>query len=589
MPPRGQIDDDDDAIWVPVTLHLPLGLTKSFNPDNCAPVALICGPFSIILLAQTANTILVPVLPFLVTDVGASVVSYGLLQSTLWTSQTVLAPIQGWMSDRLGRRPVIIISLLFSAAGNALLAMSTTVATMMVARTISGLGFQIALFRAYFADTAEKKERTGRFGLIGVITNFALFAGPFLGGLVSRVFSRRAAAWLSAALCCLAALIAICWQPDEKRVEEATMQRSDSFQLKGEELAAYKSTHKTVDGVKLIKIDLNAGPPKPDQESGRRREDRASAERFHDGCMAWGPCRYFRKTWKFARWLAQYDLYPLLSLNFFFRFAFAAYKSVFAFFCMGVMNYGSDRVGYLLSAMGIAGIFVQGALVRVVVSRLGEEKTLFAAMAATAGGFILLSLARSLTLLVPALTFIAIGYGLCVPCITTLFSHVPVEQGLMQGIAGAIDRFGQAFGPVVGGSLLHLLGEASLMRWTGVALAAISLVCLAFIGDGWMSWLLASCTPNAGYQQVSALEAIDEEDEEDVLTSGEPSPQVVATKGEADPFADLPSANLANGVAAALANGNGNGNGKGGEQQQQQQQQQNGKPMHSPVSAQPAV
>ena len=233
--------------------------------------------------------------------------------------------------------------------------------------------------------------------------------------------------------------------------------------------------------------------------------------------------------------------------------------------------------------MGLAGIFVQGVLVRVVVSRLGEEKTLFAAMAATAGGFILLSLARSLTLLVPALTFIAIGYGLCVPCITTLFSHVPVEQGLMQGIAGAIDRFGQAFGPVVGGSLLHLLGEASLMRWTGVALAAISLVCLAFIGDGWMSWLLASCTPNAGYQQVSALEAIDEEDEEDVLTSGEPSPQVAATKGEADPFVDLPSANLANGVAAALANGNGNG--KGGEQQQQQ----NGKPMHSPVSAQPAV
>ena len=46
----------------------------------------------------------------------------------------------------------------------------------------------------------------------------------------------------------------------------------------------------------------------------------------------------------------------------------------------------------------------------------------------------------------------------------------------MQGIAGAIDRFGQAFGPVVGGSMLHLLGEASLMLWTGIALASISLV-----------------------------------------------------------------------------------------------------------------
>ena len=223
--------DDEDAIWVPVTLHLPLGLTKSFNPTNCAPLALLFGPFSIILLAQTANTVLVPVLPFLVKDVGASAVAYGLLQSTLWTSQTALAPVLGWMSDRLGRRPVILISLLFSALGNALLAISSTVFTMMVARIVSGLGFQIALFRAYFADTAEKKERTGRFGLIGVITNFALFAGPFLGGLVSRVAGRRAAAWLSTCLCLTAALIALIWQPDEKKVDAARLERSESFQV----------------------------------------------------------------------------------------------------------------------------------------------------------------------------------------------------------------------------------------------------------------------------------------------------------------------------------------------------------------------
>ena len=68
-------DDDDTAIWVPVTLHLPLGLTKSFTIDHCAPLALLVGPFSIILLAQTANTVLVPVLPFLVRDVGGAAVA----------------------------------------------------------------------------------------------------------------------------------------------------------------------------------------------------------------------------------------------------------------------------------------------------------------------------------------------------------------------------------------------------------------------------------------------------------------------------------------------------------------------------------
>lgn len=175
---------------MPITINLPLGFAKSFSPENCAPCTLLFGPFTIILLAQTANTVLVPVLPFLVKDVGADAVTYGLLQSTLWTSQTVLAPLLGWLSDRCGRRPVILLSLLFSAAGNALLAMATTVSMMLVARVVSGLGFQIALFRAYFADTAPKESRTGRFGLIGVITSASLFVGPSLGGLISRAYGR---------------------------------------------------------------------------------------------------------------------------------------------------------------------------------------------------------------------------------------------------------------------------------------------------------------------------------------------------------------------------------------------------------------
>ena len=156
--------------------------------------------------------------------------------------------------------------------------------------------------------------------------------------------------------------------------------------------------------------------------------------------------------------------------------------------------------------MGLGGMFVQGVLVRMIVGRLGEEKTLFLAMGATSGGFVLLSYATSLHLLLPALTLIAIGYGLAVPCITFLFSNVPVEQGIMQGIAGAIDRFGQAFGPIVGGSLLHMLGEAALMRLTGVGLAAIAAVCLMFIGDGCFSWMReACCYSQQGYSQVAGL------------------------------------------------------------------------------------
>jgi len=483
MPPRG---GGDDELWVPITINLPLGALKGMSFDSCASLSLLVGPFMIIMLAQTANTVLVPVLPFLVKDVGASAVAYGLLQSTLWTSQTVLAPVLGWLSDRIGRRRVIIVSLLVSAAGNLVLAFSHSVAVMAVARVVSGLGFQIALFRAYFADTTKAKEKAGKFGLIGVLQSFSLFAGPTIGGAVAKAFGQRAACILSASLFVIAAAIGVAWR-EEMPPKPPT---------------AEDSTHKTVGGVSMVKIDLSKTRPcGPDGEENSAR------------CGLCSENSRLTKAWKFAVWLNGYDLYPLLSLNFFFRFAFAAYKSVFAFFCMAMLSYGADQVGYLLSAMGLGGMFVQGVLVRITVGSLGEEKTLLLAMACTSGGFVLLSVAKSLELLVPALSLIAIGYGLAVPCLTTLFSNVPVEQGIMQGIAGAIDRFGQAFGPIVGGSLLHFLGEAALMRWTGFALAGISAICLLFIGDGCASWIRDMC----GYAQRQGYRQVGQGEEESLL------------------------------------------------------------------------
>jgi len=339
-PPGG-----DDEIWVPITLHLPLGFAKAFNPTSCAPLELLVGPFSIIMLAQTANTVLVPVLPFLVKEVGEGVVAYGLLQSTLWTSQTVLAPLHGWLSDRCGRKPVIMITLLLSALGNAMLALASSIAMMMAARVVSGLGFQIALFRAYFADTAPREKRTGSFGLIGVVTSFSLFAGPAVGGFVSQFFGGgRSAAWLSCGLCVLGAMLCALWRPSEKPAPPLASSASAS-RLEGADLERYEETHKTVGGVKMVKIDLTATRADGASEGLESPSGATAASGACASLFACGACRCLRKTYRFARWLAGYDLYPLLTLNFFFRFAFAAYKSIFAFFCIEMLGYGTAQVG----------------------------------------------------------------------------------------------------------------------------------------------------------------------------------------------------------------------------------------------------
>ena len=89
----------------------------------------------------------------MVKEAGAGARAYGILQSAMWLSQTVLSPLLGAMSDMIGRKQVIFVSLLISLAGCALLGFSRTFEWMLLARIITGSGFQIALFRAYFADT----------------------------------------------------------------------------------------------------------------------------------------------------------------------------------------------------------------------------------------------------------------------------------------------------------------------------------------------------------------------------------------------------------------------------------------------------
>lgn len=487
----------EDEIWVPITLHLPLGFAKQWQPQSCVPSALLCGPFAIIFLAQCSNTVLVPVLPFLVKEVGGTAVAYGALQSTLWTSQTVLAPVLGFLSDRVGRKSVIVFSLLVSATGNGILGMAESIRVMWVARVISGLGFQIALFRAYFADTSDKGNRTSKFGLIGVIQGFSLFGGPAIGGIVAQVGGGRCAVFLSSALCVLAAFIGMCWTPES--VDQALRRKS---------ITQASPTHKTVGGVKMVKIDLGSGPnDNSDREEGGEGGEGGEVRRAERSCCTNNRlCRCIRKAYKLAIWLAKYDLYPLMTLNFFFRFAFAAYKSIFAFFCAARLGYGAKEVGALLSGMGIAGIGVQGVLVNLCVSAMGEERTLVVAMTSTSLGFALLSYATGVYILIPALSLVALGYGLAVPCLSALFANVPVEQGIMQGFAGAIDRFGQAFGPILGGSLLAMLGEDGLMRWTGISLALVSSLCLLFIGDGCVAWANGSLIRGAGYAELKQQE-----------------------------------------------------------------------------------
>ena len=134
--------------------------------------------------------LIVPILPKLIEqyqggDVTAASTTYGLLHSTYALMQFLFAPLIGSLSDRFGRRPVILISLLGSGLDYLLIAFAPTLSWFVVGRIIAGLtGANFAAATAYIADISPPEKRAANFGLIGAAFGLGFIIGPALGGLL---------------------------------------------------------------------------------------------------------------------------------------------------------------------------------------------------------------------------------------------------------------------------------------------------------------------------------------------------------------------------------------------------------------------
>lgn len=158
--------------------------------------------------------IVIPLLPFYATSLGASPLEVGLLFASYSACQLVAAPVLGAWSDRWGRRPVLLLSLLGTAVSFALLAVARNVATLFVARVVDGLsGGNISTARAYIADVTPEDDRARSFALIGAAFGIGFVLGPALGGALSH-FGYAAPAWAAVALTGAAMVLAWRWLPE---------------------------------------------------------------------------------------------------------------------------------------------------------------------------------------------------------------------------------------------------------------------------------------------------------------------------------------------------------------------------------------
>ncbi len=192
-------------------------------------------PLLVIFLTVLVNLlgfgIIIPLLPFYATSLGASAFTVGLLFASFSVCQLIAAPILGDLSDRYGRRPILIFSLIGTVISFVMLAIAQGVPMLFAARIVDGLsGGNISTARAYISDVTTGENRARGFGLIGAAFGLGFIFGPAMGGALSHI-GYAAPAWGAAAIAAVATGLAWVWLPET--VHKTSARRASSWSEMG--------------------------------------------------------------------------------------------------------------------------------------------------------------------------------------------------------------------------------------------------------------------------------------------------------------------------------------------------------------------
>ena len=375
--------------------------------------------FLIVVVDLVGFGLVIPLLPFYAVRFAASPQEVTALVAVYSLVQFVTAPLWGRLSDRIGRRPVLLASLAASALAYLWLGSATKLWMLFAARAFAGAcAGNIAAAQAYIADVTRPEERARGMGLIGAAFGLGFMIGPALGGLLAGTDPLTAdletPAWVAAGLSFLALL-----------------------------------------GVALLL---------PESLSAGRREGAPSRGRV--GAV--------------LGILRRPVLSRLILIFFLVILAVAGMQSVFAIWAMPQFGWGPRQVGYVFAYLGLISAILQGGLIGRLTRRFGEERLLPCGLALIAAGLLALPFAHGMPILAPALTGLALGMGLMQPSLNSLISRQAAEkeQGEVMGVSQSVGSLSRVLGPFAAGFSFAALGRDS-PYFLGVLLVVIPLL-LAF-------------------------------------------------------------------------------------------------------------
>ena len=374
--------------------------------------------FLIVLVDILGMTLILPLLPFYAEHFGASPAVVGMLGATFAACQLVSGPVLGQLSDRFGRRRMLLVSQAGTFAGFLLLARAETLWLVFLARVIDGAtAGNLSIAQAYITDVTPPHQRARAFGVIGVSFGRGVLLGPAGSGWLAQ-HDPRWPVYAAAALSATSILAT------------ATLLREPATHAAGDEAEA------------------------PAAPGGTRI-----------GMLEWS---------RYAAYLRRPSLGPMLALFLCFALSFSLFSSGFALFAerrfrtAAGLPYGVREVGYVLAYTGFLGIFLQGGLVGRAVKRWGEHPVVGVGFALMSAGYLLLAPAATHRELLVAATVGGVGMSLVRAPLTAMITAVCArdEQGLVLGLTQSMTSLAQIAGPLTAGAIIE---DGRLRTWAVAA------------------------------------------------------------------------------------------------------------------------
>lgn len=307
--------------------------------------------FGVVLVDMLGFSLILPLLRYIAASYGASDFTIGLLVSSYALAQFFGAPILGRLSDRFGRRPILLVSIFGTFVGFMVLGFANTLWMIFLSRIIDGVtGGNISVAQAYIADVTDAEHRGQALGLIGAAFGIGFVLGPVTGGILGQDFGYAVPAFVAAGLSLLNMGLVAFLLP-ESLTPEARVR-----------LAARKRPIIDVPGLREALVHPQVG--------------------------------------------------PLLSIRSVTALAYSTFESGFAIWAPVAIGLTARQNGMVLGYIGVLQIIIQGALIRPLVRRFPEGRLLTATIALAGVSLVAWTLSRNVWVLL--IVFVPLSIGMAV-------------------------------------------------------------------------------------------------------------------------------------------------------------------------------